>query len=144
MPAPDPLEPLLRRRHRTLVTLSRLRLLFGLPLSLLGPAVVATMFWLATCFLASYHPWLWFFLAATLVMLPLLFRLEMRTAGGYLNDHLADAADADGNELMSRATLADIVSVSVVGDTTRNTLPLVVDLFLIGPRMTLRGRRDLR
>src|SRR5262245_41936502 len=87
-PAPaESFQPLvvkdLRRRDR-LIQFKSIALVVGaVPLMLIGPLVLGTIFWFATWQLYAYYSWSWFFWGLCLVMIPAMLATEARQRGGY-------------------------------------------------------------
>jgi hypothetical protein len=135
---------LLRRRHTAFRAKSVAGLILGLPLLLLGPAIVGTLFWVACWLLWAWFPWTWLFAGATLVMVPLLLRLEVSTGGDYLGARLPHESPTWAEEMSSPVTLSDVLGVAITGEAQRHALPLLIELFLCGPRLLIAGWRGMR
>lgn len=130
---------------------ARLKVLTGLPVSLLGPVVIGSMLWVA-CFmlLSSSISWYWFFLPLSIVMIPLLFRTERQTQGRYLDASFHAISDRFPEVVpltymgpgsgggMSARSLAQVVL------NPEGVASMIVEVFLIGPRLVLSGLAHLR
>lgn len=80
---------LLKRRDRWLSLRLALHVVGGVPLTAIGPAVLATILWFAAGSVADvWLPWTRWFGLLSVVSVPLLMRLEARTNGQYLGDAL--------------------------------------------------------
>ena len=134
---------LLRRRGTLFYLKMAWMILLGLPASLLGPAVVATLFWLACMPWGNFFPWMTFFGSAALVMLPALYLLEMRTAGSYLAERVTDIAPLPP---VARGvfTLGEVGAIAALATNPRTTSTLFTEVFLFGPRLVLGAIRQLR
>jgi len=126
-------------------------LLFGIPLSFLGPLLLSTMFWLAMTFglrfsdFASGVRWLDVFVVLTAVMVPLLYRLETRTGGEYRTD-LSDPGVATGQMALRAAVVGGPFAAGLLGVGTlvnaRATSSAFVEFFLLGPRLVVSALRQ--
>ena len=125
-------------------------IVLGLPLTFVGPLILATIFWFVCVRLIQWHvPWWWLFLGLTVVMVPLLFRLEVRTAGRYLDEVM------DGfNEYCPQLNALSLHCYAGLGGAAgatagvlinpRGTSAGLVEIFLVGPRMMLSGWRGFQ
>lgn len=138
-------------RRATLARVKALSsVLAGIPLCLLGPLVLGSMFWVSSGILfALWYPWMWFFGGATAITLPLLFRLELRTSG----DFLGDVAKAAGPGIPGADLLiigAHLRYGAIAGGLTATvTSPRLasagfIEFFLVGPRLVVGGYRFLK
>jgi len=138
----------LERRERTQKLKTTAMIILGIPLSMVGPLTLATMFWFAlrhwwrqNGFMPDMS-WLELVVVLAIVTVPLLYRLEWRTRGAYLDGALGDAVD-----LGKRATPlgpwpnAEIVAVGSVLANSGRTASLFVEVFLLGPRLVIGGWR---
>ncbi len=127
--------------------------LAGTPLSLLGPAILATMFWAAALLSASFVSilpagaieWKWFFLPLTVICVPLLYRKEQRTRGFYLSEVLRDTLPArpTGAPFIPGPAQAITATASVAAN-PRLASAGFVELFLAGPRLVLSAWQQVR
>lgn len=145
-----PLIPRLTERFKRREALSAVKhfamLIFGLPLTLIGPLLLATVFWFACLRLTQWDvSWLSFFFVLTAITVPLLFRLELRTAGRYF-----DEATSNLNEYAPKhyALLPHYYrSLGVVAGLAANpraSSASAVELFLSGPRLILGAWRGMK
>ena len=125
-------------------------IVLGLPLTFVGPLLLATVFWFACVRLTQWHvPWWWLSLGLTVVMVPLLFRLEVRTAGLYL-DEVLDGFNEYGPRMHALRLYGYGGLGTAVGATAsvlanpRGTSAGLVETFLVGPRMMLSGWRGFQ
>ncbi len=130
---------------------SRAMVVFGFPVSLLGPVVIATMFWLAFVFWwGSDRPdtnvsWIGLFVWMTIVCLPLLYHLEMRTRGRYLASVLDETDVSAQRGAMFRYGMGrELFAMGAIAANRRATSSLFVEWFLVGPRLVLGGLRRLK
>ena len=113
--------------------------LFGVPLSLGGPVVVATMFWFAAKLFSrsgdffSGLRWLDLFVGLSMVMVPLLYHLELRTNGGYR----ADLSKGAGGPTRFPALRATIFGPAGLFVDPRPFSTALVECFLSGPRLVI-------
>ncbi|HWE93385.1 MAG TPA: hypothetical protein VG269_05370, partial [Tepidisphaeraceae bacterium] len=134
----------LLRRRGTLFGLKALfMVLLGLPASLLGPSVVATLFWLACLPWGYWFPWTEFFAAAAVVILPALYLLEIRTSGNYLSERIDDMTPLPPIAL-GIFTLGEFGAIAALATNPRTTSTLATELFLFGPRLVVEAVRQLR
>ena len=139
--------PILRRRERVFRAKIAVMLAFGLPLSLLGPFMLGTIFWFVCLLLWHWYPWSWFFGSAVLVIVPLLYRMVLR--GG---DYLMDAVKASGASPDASAglwALSHIYDDSMLATVAIAAHPQAsaagfVELFLFGPRQVVSAIRQWR
>lgn len=134
------------------VQLRRIRallgMLLGLPLCFIAPLTLGSVFWLSSGMLFGWYPWSWFFFGSAAILIPLLFHLEVRTAGSFLSEAARDFSTS--SETDSRAA----VGLAIGGLTgsaliraaanPRAATSGFVEFFLFGPRMILSGFRHLR
>lgn len=147
---PIGMETILRRlderaelRRRT----DAMQMVLGVPLCFVGPVVIGTMLWAAgSMLLYSWLPW-WLFVALlSIVMIPLLIRLERQTGGQYLSESVQTIGERfpDARPLIFGGHVG-------AGGMTGRALAMVlmnpegiasmfVEVFLTGPRMVLRSR----
>jgi len=128
-----------------------LQVVLGIPLCFVGPVVIGTMLWAAgTMLLQAWLPW-WLFIAAlSILMIPLLLRLEMQTAGQYLSDSVRTIGDRFPDAMpvtfgghvgaggMTGRALATVLM------NPEGIASMFVEVFLAGPRMVLRSRSQRR
>ena len=135
-------EQLVRRERRHGLKI-RAMLVFGGPLSFLGPLAVATMFWIALKYgfrssgFAEGVTWLDLFVGLSVIMIPLLYGMEMRTQGGFRTD-LSDVIPVPGVALVMGSRGA----VPILMLNARATSSVFVEFFLLGPRLVLSGLRQ--
>ncbi len=154
MANPDTLQrrtlALLQRRDRMRELRLTLAWVFGIPLSFLGPLVLASIFWLVIGRLTEHwYPWSWYVAALSIVAIPLLFRLESRTGGKYADQAVADMPPpCDG---MGRITLgayagfgAPVGGLLAWGANPRAASAGFIEFFLVGPRLILGAARQAR
>lgn len=128
------------RRERTHGLKIMAMLTFGGPLSFLGPLAIATMFWMPLRrgfgFLNFAHgvTWLDLFVGLSMIMIPLLYYMEMRTEGTY-------RADLDG-AMGPRGGVLIFAPVGVFMVNPRIASSVFVEFFLFGPRLILSGLRQ--
>ena len=95
----------LRRRDARLRLKLRAQAALGLPLTLIGPVVLGTIFWLALRSMGGIVlPWSHVCGVALLVVVPLLIHLESRTGGDFLGTALREGTG-------HRCDLANVRSV---------------------------------
>jgi len=139
------------RRERLQRLKAATMIAFGIPLSLLGPVVLATMFWLALRFasrsfqVGSDIQWFHLFIVLTVLVVPLLYRLELRTGGDYLLAVFRET-DVHGMRgiLFVPGPTREVGAISSVVANPRSTSSLFVELFLFGPRMAIAGFRQAK
>lgn len=134
----------LRRRERLFRVKVAAMILFGVPLSFVGPFVLATVFWFAghaagyCSWSRVWVHWSWLFLALVIVVVPLLYRLEIRTTGGYLTEAMQDTKP---HRPMGAAFLpgpaAQVGALVAVAANPRAVSAGVVEVFLFGPRLVV-------
>lgn len=144
------LEATLQRRRQLRRLLAVSGIFCGVPLSLISPLVLGTIFWIVSGMLfEAWYAWFWFFLGLALLTLPLLFRLEQKSQGDYLGKTLMDSGPPipGSGELTMMAHLA-VGPLAGLGAATATNPRMAsagfVEIFLTGPRMVLKGVRHLR
>lgn len=122
----------------------------GLPFSFVGPIFLGTIFWVALGFgkgmgMAPLSSWLLLVFGLSVVVIPLLFRMESRTGGGYLAEVLRDS-DVHGMPgiAFQHGTTRDVAAVGTMLANPRAFSSVFVEFFLFGPRMALGGYRQAR
>jgi hypothetical protein len=135
----------LRRRTEAM------QIALGIPLCLVGPVVIGTMLWAASSMLI--HTWLpWWLIVSglSMVMIPLLFRMERKTGGDYLSESMREISVRypDARLIMSGEYLG-VSAAAGLGLATVIMNPgtvsaMFVEVFLAGPRMVLRSRSQRR
>lgn len=122
------------------------QIVMGIPLCFVGPVFIGTILWfVAAALFRVWLPWTWVFLAASAVMIPLLFRMEKKTGGLYLSESVHAIKDrfpqavpltyigpGSGGGLTGRALATVIMNPEGVA-------AMFVEVFLAGPRLVLRG-----
>lgn len=135
---------LLLRRRGTLFGLKTLfMVLLGLPASLLGPFVVATLFWMACLPWGYWLPWGESFAGAAAVLLPALYLLEIRTSGNFLSERVEDLTPLPP---IARGifTIGQFGAIAALATNPRATSTLATEIFLFGPRLVVEAVRQLR
>lgn len=142
-----------RERLRRLKTFTMIAI--GLPLSLLAPLFLATTFWLVLRSGRDLIPfaarvgWLDLFVILTVVTIPLLYRLILRSGGDYLSDVLRETGPtaSPGRGLALMPAVGTGGSAVVVGGlliNPRASSAAIVEFFLIGPKLVVGGWRQAR
>lgn len=146
----DEIESKLRHRVATTRMTGWASLAAGIPLCFVGPLLLATIFWMAVLFgMHKWTPWTWWFGALSLLAIPSLFRLELRSGGRFLEETLADAAPSD-SDLMTRLMGVTMIygagwgALGAVGANPGVATAGFVEFFLVGPRMVISGVRKIR
>lgn len=140
----------LNRRATLNLVAAWARIVFGLPLCLVPPFVLGTIFWFAYGNLFdTWYSWQWFFLGTSAIALPLLFLLELRTRGDYLGDVARNPGFiAPGSDLMVIAAHVGIGPLAGIGASVVTSPRLassgLTEIFLLGPRMIINGIRHLK
>ena len=146
----DTLLSLFRRDESWFQVRLWLKIIFGLPFCFIGPLVLASMLWFSTSMFGLSWPWTWWFLGLSVVMIPLLFRMEIRSEGNYLGE----VSNSDGGILENSAAAVIMtwtrisIGLPIVpssGNSPANARTGVagfVEFFLQGPRYVLEGLRD--
>lgn len=140
-------------QHRELVF--RLKgigsIVLGLVLLPIGPFVLATVFWLAFLRLGRFValpegvPWSWLFIGLCVLMIPLLFRLELRTQGKNSEDGLDDSIGPGFGGIAATPGLLQLPYAAVsAGVNARSIGAMVTGVFLLGPRAILWGLQRRR
>jgi hypothetical protein len=143
------LRDILARRARIRGAVAVARLVAGFPLCFLAPLFLGSVFWLISAQFLGWHPWWWFFAGFSLLTIPLLFRMELRTGGDYLGDVARHGGpEVPGGEFLAGAGWAIGGGMGMVAGNAvaapRTAAAGFVEFFLIGPRMMVRGARHLR
>lgn len=144
------IEGALQRRRSLRLLLAIAAIALGAPLSLLGPLVLGTLFWTASClWFETLYSWCWFFFPLVAVALPLLFRLELKTGGDYLGGTVKDAGPPiPGTTELTMQThlvIGPFAGLGVAAATNPRLVPAgFVEIFLVGPRLILSGVHRLR
>ena len=134
----------LRRKESLLLLKTGLMLLFGVPLTLIGPALLATIFWFAYIQWGKWVPWSWFFWGFVLILVPLLFRLEVKSAGDYLGKATKDLKTEGASVPALLLNFGDVAAVASVLYNPRAMVAGFTDIFLFGPRLVVSAWRQLR
>lgn len=134
----------LAQRRRLALLAAGAQVVLGAALTFAGPGVLATMFWAAARLgLERDVPWTWLFGGLAVLMVPLLVRLELRTAGRYLSGALAPGArpvTLTGRLPGLYVGMAGLAWVPVLAN-PGGVVAGVVEVFLTGPRVLLNGVR---
>ncbi len=142
----------LRRRERLFQGKIVAMILFGLPLSLLSPLLLATIFWFAAWQIfgetwadSTWGQWTTMFWLSVLVVVPLLYHLEIRTGGRYLSETMRDTEvhEVKGAMLVPGAART-AVAVAAIAANPRASSAGVVEVFLFGPRLVVDAVRQIR
>ena len=134
----------LSRRARWCATKRLLKLALGAPLSLLGPLVLTLMFWYFCITMGWYHVrWWWLMLASSMLVTPLLYRLEWRTRGGYLSGALVQAPPPAGEDLLPEQSREVLAAATVLAN-PRGLSAGLIEVFLSGPRQVLEAWSERR
>jgi len=121
----------------------------GVPLCFLAPLILGSALWMSAHFgLSRWTPWWWWFGGVALLGIPSLFRLELRTSGGYL-DQAVREGDMLGGPLLPplSAGNANAYAIGMIASVAMQpTLSAAgfVEVFLSGPRLVLYGLRRFR
>lgn len=123
---------------------------FGIPLTLIGPFLISGAFWVAAfMWTRDIYPFAPFFIVIVAIMLPLLFRTELATGGRYfdesyyaLRSSFPDMAPLTYS-IHSPHGARWLPWVSVLMN-LEGTTAMILELFLAGPRLFLSGYRHLR
>jgi len=134
---------LLRQRGSLFHVKTLFMILLGLPASLLGPVVVATLYWLAAMPWGYSFDWMTVFGWTALVMLPALYILEIRTKGNYLSERVDEMTPLPP---IARGifTLGEFGAIAALATNPRTTSTLFTEVFLFGPRLVVDAIRQLR
>lgn len=139
------------RRERLRAWKAGAMIVFGIPLLFVGPAVLASLFYLPAYYVArelfsSDGPgWLTLFVVLTIITIPLLIRLELRTRGDFLADALPSADVYQTHTMGGVGTFGGEMAASgAILANPRGTSSLFVEVFLFGPRILIGGLRDVR
>lgn len=122
-------------------------LLLGIPLCLIAPLLLGTLFWFSAGRLGVGSDWTWFFLGTSAVTIPLLIRLEIRTDGNYLGEAARDFVpdnSIDGRIMLGAPLPAIGVSLAYAAANPRAATSGFMEIFLTGPRLVVPGFRHLR
>ncbi len=142
----------LTRRRQTDLTLAALGVAAGMLLSLLAPLFFASIFWFALgSILEMWLSWPLCFAVAAALVLPLLFRLELRTAGEYLAQSINSSGMVPAQEVVPGAVMLSTWAGGSMGlvALARTANPRAasfgaVEIFLTGPRLVVAGCRRWR
>jgi hypothetical protein len=138
---------LLRRRDRLLSLKIAAQIVCGVPLLAVGPTMLATIGWFATLSLAGlYIPWLWWFGALFIIIVPLLIGLEVRTAGRFLDSAVQGSEQA---ATLTSSLPGIYVAMGGVGWAPALANPRafsagLTEFFLCGPRLLVSAFRKWR
>jgi hypothetical protein len=143
----DRIIALLERRDRLLRLKTTAQFVFGVPLTLIGPALLATVFWFAAWSIGNLQvPWFWTFGALLIILVPLLFRLELRTAGQFLDGALRESPPTGSLFSSAPGTYVALggLALAPVLANPRSFSASITEVFLCGPRMTISAFRRRR
>lgn len=118
----------------------------GIPLCFVGPFFLGTILWfVAGALFRTWMPWTTAFFIASVVVIPLLFRLERKTGGLYLSesvhairDRFPDAAPLILGGRVGAGGMTGRALATVIMN-PEGVAAMFVEVFLAGPRMVLRG-----
>ena len=146
--SPDSIVNKLRARSGRRRLLAIVGIFAGLPCCLFAPLLLGSLFWFSHAQLFGFIHWNYFILGATVVCLPLLFSLEIRTKGGYLDGVMSDPGPElpGGADVARRLMVFGMLPTVAAGAAVepRRSVAGVVELFLFGPRLIVNGIRHLR
>lgn len=143
------LRDILARRAKVRCAVALARLAAGFPLCFVGPLVLGTLFWFISGQLIGWNPWWWFVGGLSVLMIPLLFRMEFRTGGDYLGSVSRDPGpQLPGGEFLTGtgwmiAGMPGMIAANAAA-APRTASAGLVEVFLLGPRMMVSGARHLR
>jgi hypothetical protein len=142
---------LLRQRERVFWIKVTAMILFGIPLSFLGPFILATIFSVAAARLGAWFndlpqvSWTVTFCVLAIIMVPLLFRLEIRSGGEYLNEALrSGSTEVRPGRALIGGPAAVVGAGAALAANPRRASAWVVDGFLMGQRMVVSAIRQIR
>ena len=138
----------LRRREKIAQVKIWAMFIFGVPLTLVGPLTIATILWLASLSARQgwdIH-WSWLFGTLAVVMIPLLYRLELRTGGEYYDTVMSqtEVYAPSGTLTHGSSVGGRIVALPVLAINARPVAAQFVEVFLLGPRLVLGAIRQRR
>src|SRR5207237_585642 len=103
------------------------------------------LFLLHQFFVSKLWPWTYIFLGCCAVMLPFLFWFEARSAGDFLGQAVrGQPRPGSLAELNAPVSILDVVALSATGTAPNRSAIILFEFFLIGPRLLLGARRQLR
>jgi hypothetical protein len=136
----------LERRERIQRLKAASMIAFGVPLSLLGPLVLATVFWLALKLASRSFPaasgiqWVSLVVVLTIVMVPLLYRLELRTRGDYMSAVMQNSEVRGVRPFaLIPGPAREVVALGSVVANPRAIASVFVEVFLLGPHIAVGG-----
>jgi hypothetical protein len=143
----DRIGALLGRRDRLLRMKVSAQIVCGVPLTLIGPAVLATIFWFAARSIGHIHiSWFWVFGTLLIILVPMLFHLECRTGGRFLDGALRESPPT-GSLFSSMpgtyVALGGLAWAPVLAN-PRTFSASFTEVFLCGPRLLIAARRQRR
>ena len=137
----------LRRRDARLRLKLRAQAALGLPLTLIGPVVLGTIFWLALRSMGGIVlPWSHVCGVALLVVVPLLIHLESRTGGDFLGTALREGGqgtDAIWPTSGLYVALGGFARAPALAN-PRGFSAGMTEVFLCGPRLLVGAFRQRR
>jgi len=121
-------------------------LVFGIPLSLVGPLFLSSAFWIfAWRFYSHDVRWAWFFWGAVGVAVPLLYRLEIRTRGNYLGTVATESELAPPpHGMLIHGPCGAMLGIAAVAANPQQSAASIVEIFLAGPRLVLDAWKQTR
>lgn len=118
--------------------------LCGIPLSLVGPLVLGTIFWMALRLWGFGFDWSLCFWAAAVVVIPLLYRLEARTGGSFLSQAAEDMSPTGPLPPIAMLNFGGVGMLGAALANPRASAAGLTDVFLFGPRMVVSAWRQVR
>jgi hypothetical protein len=138
----------LRRRERFHDMQTAAMLILGVPLSFLGPFVLACVVWLGVWRLAPHWnlSWTVSFVVLCAMMIPLLYRQEIRVGEAYYDDVMRETEvyGSPGTVIGTPGMAKGIVAAATIAANPRAFSAGFVEAFLTGPRLVVGGLRRRR
>lgn len=137
-------------RHARLVALKHAALLvFGLPLCLVAPLIMGTIFWFSgwSLGLTTGVSWTVMFWITAAIFIPATISLEARSSGEFLTDTVRETGGMSDDRLAAYVVglLAGLPrSALALAVNPRASMAGLIEIFLFGPRMILAVYRDLQ
>lgn len=113
-----------------------LLLCFGIPAVLVGPFLIACIYWAAAAGLGWFVPWTWVWAASMIILIPLLFLMEWRTHGEYYADAIVSSFNEEASPYLVMNDLEMLVSFA---QNPRASAAGFVEVSLWGPRQVLEA-----
>ncbi len=122
-----------------------LKLAIGVPLLFLGPAVLASIFWVVQWqFDHFYAGWLALFGVLSLIMIPLMVRMELRGGDGFLMSALPERPAGWSRAMLVGGPAGLSVATAHALANPRALTAGPVEVFLTGPRLVVQTVQQLR